>query len=196
MRARKTAVFAADVTRSDQVAAVRRGDAHAVRRDRHPLPAMPAISEPSRRLPTIPRTSSTRSTPCTSAAPFSPANSPAPTMNDGGSIVITSSVAATRGDPGVYAYITAKHAQIGLMRCLAKELAPRRIRVNTIHPGPIDNQFQLAVEKGSRRGDRRRRHRLLQPIRFPCTDTPAPRRSPAPSSISPPIRAASPPEPC
>jgi NAD(P)-dependent dehydrogenase (short-subunit alcohol dehydrogenase family) len=69
-------------------------------------------------------------------------------MTDGGSIVITSSVAATRGDPGVYAYITAKHAQIGLMRCLAKELAPRRIRVNTIHPGPISNDFQLNVEKG------------------------------------------------
>ena len=71
-----------------------------------------------------------------------------PRMNDGGSIVITSSVAATRGDPGVHAYITAKHAQVGLMRCLAKELAPRRIRVNTIHPGPIDNAFQLAVEQG------------------------------------------------
>jgi NAD(P)-dependent dehydrogenase (short-subunit alcohol dehydrogenase family) len=71
-----------------------------------------------------------------------------PVMTDGGSIVITSSVAATRGDPGVYAYITAKHAQIGLMRCLAKELAPRRIRVNTIHPGPISNDFQLNVEKG------------------------------------------------
>ena len=70
-----------------------------------------------------------------------------PKMNDGGSIVINSSVAATRGDPGVYAYITAKHAQVGLMRCLAKELAPRRIRVNTIHPGPVDNGFQLAVEK-------------------------------------------------
>jgi len=34
------------------------------------------------------------------------------------------------------------------MRCLAKELAPRRIRVNTIHPGPIDNAFQLSVEEG------------------------------------------------
>ena len=67
-------------------------------------------------------------------------------MNDGGSIVITCSVAGTRGDPGVYAYITAKHAQIGLMRCLAKELAPRRIRVNTIHPGPVDNSFQADVE--------------------------------------------------
>lgn len=71
-----------------------------------------------------------------------------PNMNDGGSIVINSSVAATRGDAGVYAYITAKHAQIGLMRCLAKELAPRRIRANTIHPGPIDNAFQSAVEDG------------------------------------------------
>lgn len=71
-----------------------------------------------------------------------------PHMNDGGSIIITSSVAGMRGDAGVYAYITAKHAQIGLMRCLAKELAPRRIRVNTIHPGPIDNTFQLAVEQG------------------------------------------------
>ncbi len=69
-----------------------------------------------------------------------------PFMNDGGSIIITSSVAGTRGDPGVYGYITAKHAQIGLMRCLSKELAPRRIRANTIHPGPIDNGFQQAVE--------------------------------------------------
>jgi NAD(P)-dependent dehydrogenase (short-subunit alcohol dehydrogenase family) len=69
-----------------------------------------------------------------------------PKMRDGGSIVITSSVAGTRGDPGVYAYITAKHAQVGLMRCLAKELAPRRIRVNTIHPGPVDNGFQHDVE--------------------------------------------------
>jgi NAD(P)-dependent dehydrogenase (short-subunit alcohol dehydrogenase family) len=71
-----------------------------------------------------------------------------PHMNDGGSIVITSSVAAARGDPGVYGYITAKHAQIGLMRCLAKELALRRIRVNSIHPGPLDNGFQHSVERG------------------------------------------------
>jgi len=67
-------------------------------------------------------------------------------MNDGGSVIITSSIAGMRGDPGVYAYITAKHAQVGLMRCLAKELAPRRIRVNTLHPGPIDNAFQAKVE--------------------------------------------------
>lgn len=79
---------------------------------------------------------------------FLAAKHASPNMRDGGSIVITSSVAGTRGDPGVYAYITAKHAQVGLMRCLAKELAPRGIRVNTIHPGPIDNGFQHAVEDG------------------------------------------------
>ena len=70
-----------------------------------------------------------------------------PHMNDGGSIVITSSIVGVKGDPGVYGYITAKHAQVGLMRVLAKELAGRNIRVNTIHPGPVDNEFQLTVEK-------------------------------------------------
>lgn len=79
---------------------------------------------------------------------FLAAKHAAPHMRKGGSIVITSSVAGMRGDAGVYAYITAKHAQVGLMRCLAKELAPRGIRVNTIHPGPIDNDFQSAVEEG------------------------------------------------
>jgi NAD(P)-dependent dehydrogenase (short-subunit alcohol dehydrogenase family) len=70
-----------------------------------------------------------------------------PQMNDGGSIVITSSIVGVKGDPGVYGYITAKHAQVGLMRVLAKELAGRNIRVNTVHPGPVDNDFQLNVEK-------------------------------------------------
>ena len=70
-----------------------------------------------------------------------------PQMNDGGSIVITSSVVGLMGNPGPYAYITAKHAQVGLMRSVAKEVAARRIRVNTIHPGPTQNQFQAAIER-------------------------------------------------
>lgn len=70
-----------------------------------------------------------------------------PEMNDGGSIIITSSIAGVRADPGPYGYVTAKHAQVGLMRAVAKQLAPRRIRVNTIHPGPVDNAFQLDVER-------------------------------------------------
>ncbi len=67
-------------------------------------------------------------------------------MRDGGSVIITSSVVGVRGDPGAYAYITAKHAQVGLMRSVAKEAAARGIRVNTIHPGPIANAFQQRVE--------------------------------------------------
>jgi NAD(P)-dependent dehydrogenase (short-subunit alcohol dehydrogenase family) len=70
-----------------------------------------------------------------------------PVMAKGGSFIITSSVVGVRGMPGAYAYITAKHAQVGLMRCLAKEVGRRGIRVNTLHPGPIDNQFQLDVER-------------------------------------------------
>jgi NAD(P)-dependent dehydrogenase (short-subunit alcohol dehydrogenase family) len=68
-------------------------------------------------------------------------------MNDGGSIIITSSVVGLMGSPGPYAYITAKHAQVGLMRGVAKEVAGRRIRVNTIHPGPTHNDFQADIER-------------------------------------------------
>lgn len=69
-----------------------------------------------------------------------------PAMNDGGSIVITSSVVGLTGAPGAAGYVTAKHAQVGLMRTAARELADRRIRVNTIHPGPTDTAFQHAIE--------------------------------------------------
>ncbi len=77
---------------------------------------------------------------------FLAAKNAVPHMKRGGSVIITSSVAGLRGDPGVYGYITAKHALTGLMRVLAKDLAPRGIRVNTINPGPISNGFQQKVE--------------------------------------------------
>jgi NAD(P)-dependent dehydrogenase (short-subunit alcohol dehydrogenase family) len=70
----------------------------------------------------------------------------APHLEDGGSIVITSSVTGLRGFEGVSGYVAAKHAQVGLMRTAAKELAPRRIRVNTLHPGPTSTAFQDDIE--------------------------------------------------
>lgn len=71
----------------------------------------------------------------------------APHMNDGGSIIITSSVSGVRGGNGVnMAYVTAKHAQIGVMRVAARSLAARGIRVNTVNPGPVDNGFQTGIE--------------------------------------------------
>jgi NAD(P)-dependent dehydrogenase (short-subunit alcohol dehydrogenase family) len=69
-----------------------------------------------------------------------------PAMNDGGSVIITSSVVGLTGAAGASGYVTAKHAQVGLMRTAAKEAASRRIRVNTIHPGPTDTAFQEAIE--------------------------------------------------
>jgi NAD(P)-dependent dehydrogenase (short-subunit alcohol dehydrogenase family) len=70
----------------------------------------------------------------------------APHVPDGGSIVITSSVTGLLGPPGVSAYVAAKHGQVGLMRTAAKELAERRIRVNTLHPGPTSTPFQDDIE--------------------------------------------------
>jgi NAD(P)-dependent dehydrogenase (short-subunit alcohol dehydrogenase family) len=70
-----------------------------------------------------------------------------PQMNDGGSIIITSSIMGVTADPGVCAYVASKHALIGLMRTVAKEAAPRGIRVNIVAPGPIDNSFQSKIEE-------------------------------------------------
>lgn len=67
-------------------------------------------------------------------------------MRNGGSIVITSSVVGLTSAEGICAYATAKHALVGLMRTAAKEGAPRGIRVNTLHPGPVDNKFQHDIE--------------------------------------------------
>jgi SDR family mycofactocin-dependent oxidoreductase len=60
----------------------------------------------------------------------------APALIDagGGSIVITSSAAGIRGQVPYAHYVAAKHGVVGLMKAFANELAPHRIRVNTIHP--------------------------------------------------------------
>jgi NAD(P)-dependent dehydrogenase (short-subunit alcohol dehydrogenase family) len=50
------------------------------------------------------------------------------------------------GFEGLSGYITAKHGQVGLMRAAAKEYASRRIRVNTLHPGPTSTAFQDDIE--------------------------------------------------
>jgi NAD(P)-dependent dehydrogenase (short-subunit alcohol dehydrogenase family) len=70
-----------------------------------------------------------------------------PKMKDGGSVVITSSITGVKGVAGNCSYVAAKHALVGLMRCLAKEMAPRGIRVNTVNPGPIDNEFMRTAER-------------------------------------------------
>jgi NAD(P)-dependent dehydrogenase (short-subunit alcohol dehydrogenase family) len=68
-------------------------------------------------------------------------------LSDGGTVVIVSSAAGLRADAGGSARAAAEHAQVGLMRVVAKEAASRHIRVNTIHPGPMANDFPAGIEE-------------------------------------------------
>jgi len=70
-----------------------------------------------------------------------------PLMNDGGSIIITSSIMGVNSAPAIVGYATSKHAVIGLMKVVAKEAAARRIRCNVLAPGPVDNAFQADIEE-------------------------------------------------
>ena len=76
-----------------------------------------------------------------------------------GSIVITSSTAGIRAVGGLSAYVTSKHAVIGLMRTAAMEGAPMDIRVNTVNPSPIDTRMVASLEEqaGMPVGDRSNR---------------------------------------
>jgi 3alpha(or 20beta)-hydroxysteroid dehydrogenase len=62
----------------------------------------------------------------------------------GGSIVNISSVAGLRGLPGAFAYSATKWALRGMTKAAAVELASRHIRVNSVHPGPIDTEMLKA----------------------------------------------------
>ena len=73
--------------------------------------------------------------------------------DNGGSVVITSSVAGLQGTPGMAAYGTSKHAVIGLMRTAAIEWGEAGIRVNTVNPGPIDNRMMDSIEKMASPGE-------------------------------------------
>jgi|SRR6185437_7607733 len=52
----------------------------------------------------------------------------------GGSVILTSSVLGLKGGANGVHYSTAKHGVVGIMRSVASEFAPHRIRVNSIHP--------------------------------------------------------------
>ncbi|EAQ13599.1 NAD(P)-dependent dehydrogenase (short-subunit alcohol dehydrogenase family) [Maritimibacter alkaliphilus HTCC2654] len=70
-----------------------------------------------------------------------------PHLPDAGRIVITSSVVGVSGVPGNIAYVSAKHALVGMVRGVGKELSHRGITVNAVCPGPVDNEFMRAAER-------------------------------------------------
>ncbi len=74
---------------------------------------------------------------------------------NGGSIILTSSVAGMQGTANVTPYVTSKHAVIGMMRSAALEGAPYGIRVNTVNPSPVDNRMMRSLEEGFNPGESR-----------------------------------------
>ncbi len=65
----------------------------------------------------------------------------APLLNDGAAVVLNTSVARAVGLPNAAIYASTKGAVRTLTRALAREFAPRGIRVNAVSPGPIATNF-------------------------------------------------------
>ena len=65
-----------------------------------------------------------------------------------GSIIITSSVAGFKGGMRLAPYAASKHAVVGLMRSAVLETGASGVRINTIHPSPIDTRMMRSIEHG------------------------------------------------
>ena len=70
----------------------------------------------------------------------------------GGSIIITSSIGGLKGFAGLSAYVTSKHALVGMMRSAVLEIGNSGVRVNTIHPSPIETRMMRSIEEGAAPG--------------------------------------------
>jgi len=105
-----------------------------------------------------------------------------PTMleqGSGGSIILTSSIAGLIAFPNLAYYTAAKHGVTGLMRTLAVELAPHRIRVNSVHPTTVDTDMVnnepvyslfLGGMQGATRADAEVGMKALNAIPIPWVD--------------------------
>jgi 3-hydroxybutyrate dehydrogenase len=76
-------------------------------------------------------------------------------MQAGGRIILTASVWGRSAAAEFSAYVTSKHANIGFMRVLAKELGPLGINVNAVCPGWVKTRAALrSLGEMSRRAGR------------------------------------------
>lgn len=78
-------------------------------------------------------------------APFVAAQAAAPHMADGGRIISIGSCVGERTPfPGMTLYALSKTGLAGMTKGLAKELGPRGITANLVHPGPTDTDMNPA----------------------------------------------------
>jgi NAD(P)-dependent dehydrogenase (short-subunit alcohol dehydrogenase family) len=79
--------------------------------------------------------------------------------------IVISSCVARFGVPGISAYSAAKAGQLGLVRSLAAELAPKRVLVNAICPGWVETQMaadrMAEIGEGMGKGRAEARRELL-----------------------------------
>jgi NAD(P)-dependent dehydrogenase (short-subunit alcohol dehydrogenase family) len=70
-----------------------------------------------------------------------------PLLKDGGSIILTASVAGSKAFPAASVYCATKAAVRSFARTWTLDLKPRKIRVNVISPGPIETPMGASIPK-------------------------------------------------
>ena len=87
-----------------------------------------------------------------------------PKIPKGGSIIITSSIWGKTAVAEFSAYCASKHANIGFMRSLSKELGPAGIRVNAVCPGWVETEAAMKSLKWMAKKNKATEETILKEI--------------------------------
>lgn len=101
-------------------------------------------------MATLPQADFQRTMDVNVGAVFAAMQAALPHMRHGGRIInIGSCLAGRTGQAGLAVYAASKSALVGLTKGAARDLGPRGITVNLVHPGPIDTDMNPAHGEGA-----------------------------------------------